>query len=61
MAEDGKLTFYKDVNELKERLSKSMGKASVANSMKNIFEETGSEDFDDKKSKKEESPDLKKD
>ncbi|MBP9192379.1 MAG: diadenylate cyclase CdaA [Ignavibacteria bacterium] len=61
VAEDGKLTFYKDVNELKERLSKSMGKASVANSMKNIFEETGSEDFDDKKSKKEESPDLKKD
>ena len=60
VAEDGKLTFYKDIDELKERLRKSMGKSSVASSMKNIFEETGSEDFDGKKSKKENVSDINK-
>lgn len=60
VAEDGKLTLYKNINELKERLTKSMGKTSVASSVKNIFEETGEEDFDKAKIKKEDISDLNK-
>lgn len=59
VAEDGKLTFYKDINELKDRLTKSMGRSSVASSVKNIFEETGKEDFEGSKSK-EDIPDITK-
>lgn len=51
VAEDGELTFYSDINELKERLIKSMGKTSVVGSMKNLFGETESENYDEKKSK----------
>jgi diadenylate cyclase len=51
VAEDGKLTFYNTINELKERLVKAMGKTSVASSVKNIFEESGSDEYDEKKSK----------
>ncbi|MEP7146041.1 MAG: diadenylate cyclase CdaA [bacterium] len=43
VAEDGKLEVYSNVQELKERLIRSMGKTSVVSSMKNIFEETESE------------------
>ena len=51
VAEDGELTFYDNINELKERLVKSMGKTSVAGSMKNIFEETETEEYNENKSK----------
>lgn len=58
VAEDGELVFYNNLNELKERLIKSMGKTSVASSMKNIFEETESEEYDETKSKPEEEKKL---
>lgn len=60
VAEDGELTFYSEINELKERLVKSMGKTSVAGSMKNIFEETETEGYDEKKPKQDISSDEKK-
>lgn len=47
VAEDGKLQFYTDIQQLKERLINSMGKTSVAGSMKNIFEEPPNEYDDD--------------
>ncbi len=45
VAEDGKLLFYNSVEQLKERLVKAMGKTSVASTVKNIFEETGDEEY----------------
>lgn len=51
VAEDGELTFYNSIQELKERLIKAMGKTSVASSMKNIFEETNEEVYDENKPK----------
>ncbi len=53
VAENGKLTFYPDIQQLKERLIKAMGKTSVASSMKNIFEETGSDEYDEAEAKAE--------
>lgn len=56
VAEDGNLVFYENIEELKERLIKSMGKTSVASSVKNIFEESGTdyaEDQEKDKKKKE--------
>ncbi len=62
VAEDGELTFYSSIEELKARLIKSMGKTSVAGSMKNIFEETEDEEYDENKIKPEiKSEDKKKD
>jgi diadenylate cyclase len=60
VAEDGKLTFYNTINELKERLVKVMGKTSVASSVKNIFEESGSDEYDEMKFKPEVNPEEKK-
>lgn len=59
VAEDGELTFYDNINQLKERLVKSMGKTSVASEMKTIFEETGDEqyDSDSRENKKKETND----
>lgn len=53
VVEDGKLTYYKDENDLKEILIQAMGKTSVANSVKNIFEESDT-NFD-----KKEKPEIK--
>ncbi len=50
IAEDGNLQSYEKIDDLKERLVKSMGKASVASSVKEIFEDTES-DFDKTESK----------
>lgn len=55
VAEDGELIFYNNIEQLKERLVKSMGKTSVASSMKNIFEDTNTEVYDESKPK----PDLR--
>lgn len=52
VAEDGKLTFYHDIEKFKERLVNSMGKTSVASSVKNIFEGTDNEYDEDSKDKK---------
>ena len=60
VAEDGELTFYDNISELKERLVKSMGKTSVAGSMKNIFEETETEEFKENKSKQDITAEEKK-
>lgn len=60
VAEDGELTFYDNISELKERLVKSMGKTSVAGSMKNIFEETETEEFNENKSKQDITAEEKK-
>ena len=51
VAEDGELIFYNNIEDLKERLVKSMGKTFVASSMKNIFEETGEDEYTEKKPK----------
>ncbi|MEO8666202.1 MAG: diadenylate cyclase CdaA [Ignavibacteria bacterium] len=59
VAEDGKLEFYSDIQRLKERLINSMGKTSVASSVKNIFEETGSE-YDETTVKQEDKDKEKK-
>ena len=40
VVEDGMLTYYKDEEQLKERLVKAMGKTSVVSKVKDIFEET---------------------
>jgi diadenylate cyclase len=74
VAEDGKLTFYNSIEDLKLRLVKSMGKASVASSVKNIFSRTGENDFEDsedikgrvdeeelKKARREDKSETKKD
>jgi len=60
VAEDGELTFYDNISELKERLVKSMGKTSVAGSMKNIFEETETEELKENKSKQDIAEEEKK-
>jgi diadenylate cyclase len=60
VAEDGKLVFYNTINELKERLVKAMGKTSVASSVKNIFDESGSDEYVEMKSKPEINPEEKK-
>ena len=60
VAEDGELTFYESISELKERLVKSMGKTSVVGSMKNIFEETETEEYKESKSKQDISSEEKK-
>lgn len=59
VAEDGELTFYESISELKERLVKSMGKTSVVGSMKNIFEETETEEYKESKSKQDISSEEK--
>lgn len=61
VAEDGKLIFYSDINEFKDRLIKCMGKTTVAGSMKNIFEETDKEEYDESKSKPEVPEETKND
>ncbi len=53
VGEDGELIFYSDIMQLKDRLVKSMGKTSVVSSMKNIFEETGNEDYEEESIKDE--------
>lgn len=57
VAENGELTFYDNISQLKERLIKSMGKTSVASEMKTIFEETGEDEYekDSKEVKKKET------
>jgi diadenylate cyclase len=60
VAEDGKLVFYNSLSQLKERLKKAMGKTSVSSSMKNIFEETGDDEYDEPKSKHEIKTEEKK-
>ncbi len=60
VAEDGELTFIESISELKERLVKSMGKTSVVSSMKNIFEETETEEYKENKSKQDISSEEKK-
>jgi diadenylate cyclase len=52
VAEDGNLVFYESINELRDRLIKSMGKTSVADSMKTIFEETESSLEDSERTEK---------
>ncbi|MDZ4713606.1 MAG: diadenylate cyclase CdaA [bacterium] len=55
VAENGELTFYDNINDLKDRLIQCMGKTSVASSVKNIFEESdGDYDSNTKDSKKKE-------
>lgn len=51
VAENGKLEYYENKDELLLRLSKAMGKESVANKVKDIFEESELEieETDDKK------------
>lgn len=60
VAEDGELVFYNSIEQLKERLIKAMGKTSVASSVKNIFEVTGEDEYDETKPKPEIIPDEKK-
>jgi diadenylate cyclase len=40
VAEDGEFTVYHKIDELRNRLVKAMGEATVASSVKNIFHET---------------------
>ena len=51
VAEDGKLLYYNNKEDFKERLIKSMGKTSVASSVKDIFGESGGDDYDESKPK----------
>lgn len=53
VAENGELVFYNSIEQLKERLINTMGKTSVAGSMKNIFEESGSDEYEESKIKAE--------
>jgi len=59
VAEDGELTAYDNIEQLKERLVKAMGKTFVAGSVKNIFEETETE-YDEEEIKTEEKKEEKK-
>lgn len=43
VAEDGRIVYYDNPDELRERLKKAMGKTSVASKVKNIFDETEKE------------------
>jgi len=59
VAENGVLTAYDNIEQLKERLEKAMGKTFVASSVKNIFEETETE-YDEDKIKAEDKKEEKK-
>lgn len=61
VAENGELVFYNSIGQLKERLINAMGKTSVAGSMKNIFEETGNDEYEESKIKAEIKTEEKKD
>ncbi|MEO8446616.1 MAG: diadenylate cyclase CdaA [bacterium] len=52
VAENGELSFYDNISDLKERLIQCMGKSSVASSVKNIFEESDGDYNSDSKDSK---------
>ncbi|MDQ3020003.1 MAG: diadenylate cyclase CdaA [Bacteroidota bacterium] len=60
VAEDGKIVFYNTIEQLKERLIKAMGKTSVASSVKNIFEETSDDEYNESKPRSESNPEEKR-
>lgn len=59
VAEDGKLSYCNNAEDLKEILVKAMGKTSVVNSVKNIFDDKDDDYESKKESKTEKLPDEK--